>query len=199
MAAILARMTALLALLVALPVQAQGTAPDALVKSTVNDVLGVIKQTKDQRTLVDLAEKKVLPHFDFKRMTQLATGQSWAKASPAQQEALERAFRTLLVRTYTAALSQSSGETKVEVKSPNLKPGDSETVVRTLVSEPGRKPFAIDYRMRNGDGGWKVYDVVVENLSLVTNYRGSFQSEIARSGIDGLIKSIEAKNQKQEG
>lgn len=199
MTAILARMTALLALLFALPVQAQDTAPDALVKSTVSDVLGVIKQTQDQRALVDLAEKKVLPNFDFKRMTQLAMGQSWAKASPAQQEALERAFRTLLVRTYTAALSQSSGETKVEVKSPNLKPGDSETVVRTLVHEPGRKPFNIDYRMRNGDGGWKVYDVVVENLSLVTNYRGSFQSEIARSGIDGLIKTIEAKNQKREG
>lgn len=199
MTAILARMTALLALLFALPVQAQDTAPDALVKSTVSDVLGVIKQTQDQRALVDLAEKKVLPNFDFKRMTQLAMGQSWAKASPAQQEALERAFRTLLVRTYTAALSQSSGETKVEVKSPNLKPGDSETVVRTLVQEPGRKPFNIDYRMRNGDGGWKVYDVVVENLSLVTNYRGSFQSEIARSGINGLIKTIEAKNQKREG
>jgi phospholipid transport system substrate-binding protein len=199
MTAILARMTALLALLFALPIQAQGTAPDALVKSTVSDVLGVIKQTKDQGTLVDLAEKKVLPHFDFKRMTQLAMGQSWAKASPAQQEALERAFRTLLVRTYTAALSQSSGETKVDVKSPNLTPGDTETVVRTLVNEPGRKPFAIDYRMRNVAGGWKVYDVVVENLSLVTNYRGSFQSEIARSGIDGLIKTIEAKNQKREG
>jgi len=186
-------------MLSAVAAQAQQTAPDALVKSTVNDVLGVIKQTKDQRELVDLAEKKVLTHFDFKRMTQLAMGQSWAKASPAQQEALERAFRTLLVRTYTAALSQSSGETKVEVKSPNLKPGDSDTVVRTLVNEPGRKPFAIDYRMKNGAGGWKVYDVVVENLSLVTNYRGSFQSEIARSGIDGLIKSIEAKNQKREG
>jgi len=103
----------------------------------------------------------------------------------------------LLVRTYTAALSQSSGQTRVEVKPSPANPGATETVVRTLVHEPGRKPFSIDYRMRNGAGGWKVHDVVVEQLSLVTNYRGSFQSEIARSGIDGLIKAIEARNQKQ--
>jgi phospholipid transport system substrate-binding protein len=187
----------LMALLLALAVQAQGTAPDAVVKSTTDEVLAVIKETKDQRTLIDIAEKKVLPRFDFKRMTQLAVGQSWSKASPAQQEALERAFRTLLVRTYTAALSQSSGDTKVDVKPASAQGG--EATVRTVVNEPGRKPFMIDYRMSNGSGDWKVYDVVVENLSLVTNYRGSFQSEISRSGIDGLIKVIEEKNQKLKG
>ena len=101
------------------------------------------------------------------------------------------------MRTYTTALSQSSGQTKVDIKPSPPKQGDAETVVRTLVNEPGRKPFNIDYRMKNGPGGWKVYDVVVENLSLVTNYRNSFQSEIDRSGIDGLIKAIESKNQKQ--
>ena len=195
----MARATGLLALLCAFSAPAQDTAPDALVKSAVNEVLGVIKQNKDQNTLIDLAEKKVVAHFDFKQMTQLALGRSWSQATPAQQQALERAFRTLLVRTYTAALSQSSGETRVEVKPAALKAGDTETVVRTLAIEPGRKPVQIDYRMRNASGGWKVYDVVVENLSLVTNYRSSFQSEIARSGIDGLIKTIEAKNQKREG
>ena len=195
----MARTTGLLALLFAFSAPAQDTAPDALVKNTVNEVLGVIKQNKDQKTLLDLAERKVVAHFDFRQMTQLALGRSWSQATPAQQEALERAFRTLLVRTYTAALSQSSGETRVEVKAAALKAGDTETVVRTLAFEPGRKPVQIDYRMRNASGGWKVYDVVVENLSLVTNYRSTFQSEIARSGIDGLIKTIEAKNQKREG
>ena len=189
----------LLALLFALGAPAQQGAPDALVKNAVNDVLGVIKQNRDQSTLIDLAEKKVVAHFDFRQMTQLALGRSWSQATPAQQDALERAFRTLLVRTYTAALSQSSGETRVEVKPAVLKAGDVETVVRTLAYEPGRKPVQIDYRMRNASGGWKVYDVVVENLSLVTNYRSSFQSEVARSGIDGLIRTIEAKNQKREG
>ncbi|MBI3043446.1 MAG: ABC transporter substrate-binding protein [Betaproteobacteria bacterium] len=186
-----------LILMAALAAQAADTAPEALVKSTVDEVLAVIKQTRDRRALVDLAEKKVLPHFDFKHMTRLAVGRSWSQANAAQQEVLERGFRTLLMRTYTAALSQSSGGANVEVKPSPHKPGNSETVVRTLVSEPGRKPFSIDYRMRNGTGGWKVYDVVVENLSLVTNYRGSFQSEISRSGIEGLIKAIESKNRQQ--
>ena len=197
MKAILTRATGVFALLLALCVQAQGQAPDAVVKATTDEVLVAIKQTKDQKALIELAEQKVLPRFDFKRMTQLAVGQSWAKATPAQQEALERAFRTLLVRTYTAALSQSSGDTKVDIK-PAAAEG-SEATVRTLVTEPGRKPFNIDYRMHNGAGDWKVYDVVVENLSLVTNYRGSFQSEISRSGIDGLIKVIEERNQKLKG
>jgi len=195
--AIAIRVAGIFALLFALGVQAQGQAPDAIVKSTVEEVLGVIKQNKDQKALIELAEKKVLAKFDFKRMTQLAVGQSWSKASPQQQESLERAFRTLLVRTYTAALAQSSGDTKVDVK-PAAADG-TEATVRTVVTEPGRKPIAIDYRMSNGAGDWKVYDVVVENLSLVTNYRGSFQSEIARSGIDGLIKVIEEKNQKLKG
>jgi phospholipid transport system substrate-binding protein len=195
--AIVTRATGVFALLFALCVQAQGLSPDAVVKATTDEVLTAIKQTKDQRALIELAEQKVLPRFDFKRMTQLAVGQSWAKATPAQQESLERAFRTLLVRTYTAALSQSSGNTKVDIKP--AAPDGGEATVRTLVTEPGRKPFNIDYRMHNGAGDWKVYDVVVENLSLVTNYRGSFQSEIARSGIDGLIKVIEERNQKLKG
>lgn len=193
----LARFASGLILAMAFGAQAADPSPDALVTSTVGEVLGVIKQSKDPRTLVDLAEKKVLPHFDFKHMTQLAVGRSWSQANAAQQEALERAFRTLLTRTYTTALSQSSGQAKVEVKPAQIKPGDPEAMVRTLVSEPGRKPFSIDYRMKNGAGGWKVYDVVVENLSLVTNYRSSFQAEVNRSGIDGLIKVIESKNQQQ--
>ncbi len=193
------RTTGLLAFLFALSAPAQGPAPDALVKSTVDEVLGVIKQNKDQSVLIDLAEKKVVAHFDFQQMTQLALGRSWSQATPAQQKALESAFRTLLVRTYTTALSQSSGETRVDVKTAVLKPGDTETIVRTLAYEPGRKPVQIDYRMKNAAGSWKIYDVVVENLSLVTNYRSSFQSEIARSGIDGLIRTIESRNQKREG
>ena len=130
MKAILTRATGVFALLLALCVQAQGQTPDAVVKATTDEVLTAIKQTKDQRALIELAEQKVLPRFDFKRMTQLAVGQSWAKATPAQQEALERAFRTLLVRTYTAALSQSSGNTKVDIK-PVAAEG-SEATVRTL-------------------------------------------------------------------
>lgn len=185
------------ALFVAFAVQAAETLPDALVKSTVDEVLLVIKQNKDKNALHDLAEKKVLPHFDFQRMTQLAVGRAWREANLAQKQALENAFRSLLVSTYTTALSQASNANQtVEVKPAPVKPGDDDITVKTLVKEPGRQPIPIDYRMAKTPSGWKVYDVVVENLSLVTNYRGSFNTEISRSGIDGLIKTLEAKNKK---
>lgn len=171
------------------------TAPDVLVRSTVEEVLGVLKQNKDRRALQDIVEKKVLLHFDFRAMTQLAMGKAWREATPAQQKSLENAFRTLLVRTYTTALADTAGvDRKVEVKPAQLKPGEDYTVVRTVVKEAGRPPLAIDYRMTLVDKTWKVTDIVAENVSLVINYRGTFNSEITRSGIDGLIKVLEDKN-----
>jgi len=170
------------------------TAPDVLVRSTVEEVLGVLKQNKDRRALQDIVEKKVLLHFDFRAMTQLAMGKAWREATPAQQKSLENAFRTLLVRTYTTALADTAGvDRKVEVKPAQLKPGEDYTVVRTVVKEAGRPPLAIDYRMVLVDKTWKVTDIVAENVSLVINYRGTFNSEITRSGIDGLIKVLEDK------
>lgn len=171
------------------------TAPDVLVRTTVEDVLAILKQNQDRRTLQDVAEKKVLPHFDFRVMTQTAMGKSWRDATPEQQKALENAFRTLLVRTYTTALADSANvERKIEVRPLQMKLGDDYTTVRTLVREPGRQPLSIDYRMTLTDKTWKVTDIVAENASLVINYRGTFASEIGRGGIDGLIKALEDKN-----
>ena len=171
------------------------TAPDVLVRTTVEEVLGVLKQNKDRRALQDIVEKKVLPHFDFRAMTQLAMGKAWRDASPAQQKALENAFRTLLVRTYTTALADTAGvERTVEVKPLQMKSGEDYTTVRTLVKEAGRPPLSVDYRMTLTDKTWKVTDIVAENASLVINYRGTFNTEISRSGIDGLIKVLEDKN-----
>lgn len=188
--------TALLAatLLLAGVVRAQ-TPPDALVRTTVEEVLGVLKQNKDRRVLQDIVEKRVLPHFDFRAMTQLAMGKAWREATPEQQKALENAFRTLLVRTYTTALADSAGvERAIEVKPLQLKPGEDYATVRTLVKEAGKPPLAIDYRMTLKDKAWKVTDIVAENVSLVINYRGTFSNEITRSGIDGLIRALENKN-----
>jgi phospholipid transport system substrate-binding protein len=169
--------------------------PDAMVKSTVEDVLAVIKTNKDKQALRQLAEQKVLPHFDFKHMTQLAMGTAWKQANPAQQQALENSFRTLLVNIYTSALSMSSsGNQTVEIKAGGGKTDGNEATVKTVVKDPGKEPVAIDYHMEKTADGWKVYDVVVENLSLVTNYRGTFATEVNRSGIDGLIKVLEDKN-----
>lgn len=189
-AAILVLMFVLLA-----PAARAQTAPDALVKNTVEEVLAVLKQNSDRRSLEDLAEKKVLPHFDFRAMTQLAMGRSWRDATPVQRTALENAFRSLLVRTYTAALAEVSGvDRRIEIRPLQMKPGDDYTTVRTLVREPGRPPISIDYRMTLTDRQWKVTDIVAENASLVISYRGQFNTEIGRSGIDGLIKVLEDKN-----
>ncbi|UCF75173.1 MAG: ABC transporter substrate-binding protein [Betaproteobacteria bacterium] len=191
---------AVLAMACATWVAAQGQAvpPDVMVRDGVREVLAEIKKNSDPRALQAFAEGKLLSQFDFQAMTRLATGRAWSKATAAQKQALEKAFRTLLVRTYTTALSQVTGTYTVEVKPPLIRPGEADTVVKTLVKGSDRPPVPIDFRMTRTPAGWKVYDVVVENLSLVTNYRSSFQSEMSRSGIDGLIKAIEDKNQKAE-
>ena len=177
------------------PAATAQTAPDVLVRTTVEEVLNILKGNRDRRVLEEIAEKKVIPHFDFRAMTRLAMGKAWRDATPAQQKALETAFRTLLVRTYPAALVEaSSSDRKVEVKPVQLKPGDDYTTVRTLVKEAGRPPLAIDYRMTLTDKAWKFTDIVAENASLVISYRGTFNTEISRSGIDGLIKVLEDKN-----
>lgn len=180
---------------VAFTAGAAETTPDALVKTTADEVLSIIRANKDKRVLRELAEKKVISQFDFRAMTQLAVGKHWREASPAQQKALEDAFRTLLVNTYTASLSvATTGKETVEVKPVDVTSNPSDVVVRTVIRSPSRQPLPVDYRMSKGQDGWKVYDVIVENLSLVTNYRSSFASEIGRSGIDGLVKALETKN-----
>jgi len=191
---LLARIMVVFTFLAATLAHAQD-APDVVVKKGVDEVLAMIKQTRDQKKLMEVAEARIVQYFDFKEMTRLAAGRSWSQASAAQQEALERGFRTLLVRTYTAALSRTSGQAKVDVK-PATGQNADDVVIKTVATEPGKQPVDIDYRMAKTANGWKVYDVVVENLSLVTSYRSSFQSEIARSGVDGLIKTIDEKNRK---
>ena len=175
---------------------AADVAPDALVKSVVDDILLVIKENKDPQTLRTLAEQKVLPHFDFRQMTQAAAGKAWRDASASQQQSLENGFRSLLVNTYTAALSRtSSGGKTVEVKPvPAASIAQGEALVKTQVKESGKPAVAIDYRMVKEAAGWKIVDVTIENISLVTNYRSTFSAEVAKSGIDGLIKTLEEKS-----
>ena len=177
-------------------------APDALVKETSQDVIEIIKKDKDiqsgnKQKVYALVDAKVLPHFDFKRMTQYAVGKSWRQATPAQQDALTREFRTLLVRTYSTSLSTYKNQT-IEYKPLRMQAGDTDVIVKTIVNQPGGQPIPIDYSLMKNADGWKVYDVVVDNISLVTNYRGSFASEIRQSGIDGLIKVLSDKNRASE-
>ncbi len=181
---------------------AQDLPPDALIKSITNEVIGIIKQDKDikagNRTKInDLVEAKVLPHFNFDRMTALAMGRNWRKANAEQQKQLISEFRTLLVRTYSGALATYKNEV-IEFKPLRAAAGDTDVTVRTQVKRPGSEPIDIDYSMEKMPGGWKVYDVVVAGVSLVTNYRDSFNAEIRDGGVDGLIKSLDSKNRSLE-
>ena len=176
--------------------------PDALVKRIADEVITIVKQDKDlqagnQRKVVELAEAKVLPHFDFARMTRLAVGRNWAQATDAQKEALVKEFRTLLVRTYSSSLSAYRNQT-IEVKPSKVGAQDKDATVRTAVIQQGGPPIPIDYAMERQESGWKVYDVVVDGVSLVTTYRGSFNDQIQKGGIDGLLKTLQERNRSPE-
>jgi phospholipid transport system substrate-binding protein len=177
-------------------------APDQLVRRTTDEVLAIIKsdkelQTGNPRKVVELAEQKVLPHFDFTRMTRLAVGRNWAQASDAQKEALTREFRTLLVRTYSTSLTAYRDQ-KIEVKPLQMAAGDKDVTVHTAVIQQGGPQIPIDYAMEKADSGWKVYDVVIDGASLVTTYRGTFNDQIQKGGIDGLIKTLQDRNRSPE-
>lgn len=177
--------------------------PDRLVDKTVQEVLEIIgkdeKIGEDKERMLDLVETKILPHFNFTRMTRLAMGKHWSSAAPEQQDVLVHEFKTLLVRTYSNALTTYRDET-VTVN-PVRELGDKiDTTVRTIVNQgSGKEPVPIDYSMEKGPDGWKVYDVTVAGVSLVTNYRGSFNSQIRRGGVEGLIKALSDKNRSLEG
>jgi phospholipid transport system substrate-binding protein len=181
---------------------AEEIAPDVLVKSVSNDVLEIVRKDKDiqsgdTRKVVELAEVKVLPHFSFTHMTRSAVGKDWRKATPEQQKALIDEFRTLLVRTYSKALTEYRNQT-IDFKPIKMQPADTDALVRTQVNQPGGKPIQIDYNLEKTDQGWKVYDISVAGVSLVTNYRSSFAQEVSAGGIDGLIASLRAKNKGRE-
>ena len=187
--------------LVPLLASAQET-PDALVKRTTDEVLAIIKADKDLQAgnnakVVELAEQKVLPHFDFERMTRLAVGRNWAQASDAQKQALIKEFRTLLVRTYSTSLSQYRNQT-IEVKPTRMTPQDKEAMVRTAVIQQGGPPIPIDYAMEKMGDSWKVYDVVIDGASLVTTYRGTFNDQVQKGGLDGLVKTLQERNRTGE-
>jgi phospholipid transport system substrate-binding protein len=172
--------------------------PEALVKRVTDELLTIIKNDKsiqsgDTSKVEQLAEQKVLPHFDFERMTRLAVGKSWRDASDAQKKALEDEFRTLLVRTYSNSLAAYRNQT-IEVKPGTTAATDKESVVKTAVIQQGGPSIPINYSMEKTDSGWKVYDVVIDGASLVTTYRGSFSDQIQKGGIDSLVKALQERN-----
>ena len=175
-------------------------APDVLVKRLSQEILDAAKNDKDiqggnQKKVYDLVEGKILPYIDFQRMTSLAAGKSWRDATPDQQKQLTSEFRTLLVYTYSGAISQIKDQ-RVEFKPMRAAPDDTEVEVRSQVIQSRGEPIQLNYRLAKSATGWKIYDINVLGAWLVETYKGSFAAEISKSGIDGLIKTLSEKNKK---
>ena len=173
-------------------------APDVLIKRVATDVITTLKSDKDlqagnKQKLYALVEGKVATNFDFMRMTSLAMGRNWSKATPEQQKVLAQEFKTLLIRTYSGALANYQNHV-MDFKPLKMQPTDTDVMVRTTVTASGGQPIPIDYNLEKKPDGWRAYDVTVGGVSLVTNYREEFNNAIRDGGVDGLIKSLQAKN-----
>jgi len=181
------------------PAFAASEAPDALVKRVSTDVIDSVKGDKDiqagnTQKIMDLVNSKILPYVDADKMTAQAAGRHWRQATPEQQKQLSTEFRTLLVYTYAGALSQIKNET-VEFKPFRADPADTDVVVKSQVNLTRGEPITLNYRLAKGSNGWKIYDINVLGAWLVQTYTSTFNSEISKGGVDGLIKKLHDRNQ----
>lgn len=186
----------LMALMLALPATAATEEPDALVKRVSEQVLQILEENQDNpggAKVQALVKEKVLGHFDFARMAALAAGLSWRKATPEQKTELTDQFRTLLVRTYASALGKFKGQT-LEFDPQRKSEDQRKAIVRSRLLQPGVEAITVDYKMVSASSGWKVYDVSVDGVSLVTTYRDAFAEEARANGVDGLIRMLTDKN-----
>jgi phospholipid transport system substrate-binding protein len=195
--------TAAIVLALAAPASpAEELAPDALVKTISLEVIAAIRQDKDIQAgnpnkIAGLVEAKILPHFDFAHTTRIAMGANWRRASPEQREQLVREFRTLLVRTYSSALTAYRDQV-IEFKPLRAQAGDAQVTVRSEVRQSGAQAVSIDYEMEKTASGWKVYDVKISGASLAATYRDIFAEEVRNHGIEGLIDSLSSKNHQND-
>jgi phospholipid transport system substrate-binding protein len=183
---------------IAAPAPATNEAPDVLVKRISADVIDTVKADKDiqagnRNKIMELVNSKILPYVDADKMTAQAAGRFWRQATPEQQKRLSEEFRTLLVYTYSGALSQIKNET-IEFKPMRSQPTDTDVEVRSQVNVARGEPITLNYRLAKGDGGWKIYDINVLGAWLVETYKGTFAAEINKSGVDGLITKLADRN-----
>ncbi len=173
-------------------------APDALVKRTAEDVLAIVKsdgdiQAGNHAKIFALAEEKILPNFNFVRVSRLVLGKNWTRATPEQRTDFQKEFRTLLLRTYATALSKYQDQT-IEFLPLRMVDDAKTASVKTKIIQSGGQPIAVDYSLAREEDAWKVYDIVIEGVSLVTNYRGQFSQEVRKNGLDSLIVKLTNKN-----
>jgi phospholipid transport system substrate-binding protein len=172
--------------------------PDLLVRHVTDEVLEIIKHDKDiqngdMKKIGALAEEKIIPHFDFERMSRLALGKHWKDTSQAQRDAFITEFRSLVTRTFSSALSKYRNQS-IEYKPLHSQSGDTEVKVKTLILQPGSEDIPVEYSLEKVGDDWKVFDVVIDDISLVTTHRGSFSTEIHQNGVDELTRKLAAKN-----
>jgi phospholipid transport system substrate-binding protein len=182
----------------AAPAPASAEAPDTLVKRVSTEVIESVKADKDiqagnRNKIMELVQAKILPYVDSEKMTSLAAGRFWRQATPEQQKQLSDEFRTLLVYTYSGALSTIRNET-VEFKPFRADPSDNEVEVRSQVNMSRGEPITLNYRLTRTPQGWKIFDINVLGAWLVETYKSTFTSEISKGGIDGLIKKLQERN-----
>lgn len=196
---LLRRITLLFCVLFAPLAMANVVPPDQLVKQITQETYVYVNQDAalqkgDTSKLIEWAEKSVISNFDFNRMTRLAVGKDWRQATPEQKKALVQEFRVLLVRTFANAFIGITKNQTMEYLPFKMNGDEHDVVVKTLILKPGRKPVDVNFSLEKSTESWKVYDVVLAGVSLITNYRESFTQEIRANGIDGLIKTLSDKN-----
>lgn len=182
-------------------VNAADSHPQEIVKNTANQVISQLKLAgkdvfNDEGRLYSLINQHILPHFDFEKMSRSALGRHWAKASPAQRQAFIKEYKTMLVRTYASSLSEYADKPIVYLPfRGDLSTGKAE--IRSEVEIPGSFPVPIGYRMHKLNEKWLVYDVTIDEISLIANYRTTFAQEIRKNGLDKLIADLATKNSQQ--
>ncbi|NCX67647.1 MAG: ABC transporter substrate-binding protein [Betaproteobacteria bacterium] len=173
--------------------------PLELVHKTADDVLAVLKSDdsiqQDKEKIYQLAEEKILPNFDLDRISMLVLGKAWRKINEDQQQQFKSEFKTMLLRTYAVALGKYKDQ-QIDFKPMRMEPTDKQATVKTQIIQDGAQPISVDYTLAKKDDQWKVFDIVIEGVSLVTNYRSQFASEIKNNGIDSLISKLAEKNNK---
>jgi len=179
---------------------AEVVAPDDMIKNTANEVLEILKSDADIEhgninKLGKIVEDKIATKFDFNRMSRIVLGHNWNNATREQQDQFVVEFRSLLIRTYTSALSKYRNQT-LAYKPSHEQPGDSEVTIKTQIIQQGGPAITLDYSLEKIEDGWKVYDVTIEGLSLVVTYRGQFAEEVSQNGMDSLIHKLAEKNKR---
>jgi len=175
-----------------------GEAPDLFVKKTADEIFEILKTDKDLKAgnkekAYKITEEKILPYFDFERISKLVLGKAYPAATKEEQEAFKKEFRTMLVKTYGSALLKFKDQT-LSYKPTRFEPTDEEVLVKTEILQPGAPPLPIDYMLKKDGNSWKVFDIIIEGVSLVTNYRGQFGNEIRQNGMASLISKLAEKN-----